>query len=197
MVDILCPHCEEEIELKGDASGEFSCPYCGGEFEYEPESITEEQAEELVELVESGTLEPDFVIKDESYTEEWYWKVIQLIVAAMFIPLFGIGLVFIYFILKEPIETTHTVDKIIYIQAKDIILFYQTNNNVRDDCEFFQIADDATITCSYSTDSDGGPDITLLLVCPSTNLFELLPAEFDSDWNGFADYRNLEFVDSS
>ena len=39
MVDILCPHCEEEIALDDDASGEFVCPYCNGEFEWniEPE----------------------------------------------------------------------------------------------------------------------------------------------------------------
>ena len=197
MVDILCPHCEEEIGLDNDASGEFSCPYCDGKFEYESESITEEQAEELVEMVESGNLDPDFVIKDENYTEEGYWKVIQLIVAAMFIPLFGIGLVFIYFLLKEPIETTHTVDKIIYIQAKDVILFYKTNNDVLDNCEFFQLADDATITYTSSTSFDGAPDSMIQLVCPSTNVVEILTSEFDSDWNGFADYRNLEFIDSS
>ena len=34
MVDILCPHCEEEIELEDDASGEFACPFCEGEFEW-------------------------------------------------------------------------------------------------------------------------------------------------------------------
>ena len=40
MVDILCPHCEEEIALDDDASGEFVCPYCDGEFEWnvEPEA---------------------------------------------------------------------------------------------------------------------------------------------------------------
>ena len=40
MVEILCPHCEEEIELDDDAYGEFSCPYCDGEFEWgeEPKS---------------------------------------------------------------------------------------------------------------------------------------------------------------
>lgn len=40
MVAILCPHCEEEIELEDDASGEFACPYCEGEFEWnmEPEA---------------------------------------------------------------------------------------------------------------------------------------------------------------
>lgn len=34
MVDILCPHCEEEIGLDDDASGEFACPHCEGEFEW-------------------------------------------------------------------------------------------------------------------------------------------------------------------
>ena len=34
MVEILCPHCEEEIALDDDAYGEFSCPYCDGEFEW-------------------------------------------------------------------------------------------------------------------------------------------------------------------
>ena len=33
MVEILA-HCEEEIELDDDASGEFACPYCEGEFEW-------------------------------------------------------------------------------------------------------------------------------------------------------------------
>ena len=33
-MEILCPHCEEEIELEDDASGEFACPFCEGEFEW-------------------------------------------------------------------------------------------------------------------------------------------------------------------
>ena len=34
MVAILCPHCEHEISIDDDASGDFECPYCGGEFEW-------------------------------------------------------------------------------------------------------------------------------------------------------------------
>ena len=34
MVANLCPHCEGEIELDTDASGEFECPHCGREFEW-------------------------------------------------------------------------------------------------------------------------------------------------------------------
>ncbi|MAH08511.1 MAG: hypothetical protein CL961_02445 [Euryarchaeota archaeon] len=37
MVEILCPHCEGEIELDDDASGEFACPLCDGEFEWNVE----------------------------------------------------------------------------------------------------------------------------------------------------------------
>ena len=46
MVEILCPHCEEEIELDDDAYGEFSCPYCDGEFEWgeEPKSKSKPRA---------------------------------------------------------------------------------------------------------------------------------------------------------
>ena len=37
MVEILCPHCEGELELDDDASGEFECPLCNGEFEWNVE----------------------------------------------------------------------------------------------------------------------------------------------------------------
>ena len=37
VVEILCPHCEGEIELDDDASGEFACPLCDGEFEWNVE----------------------------------------------------------------------------------------------------------------------------------------------------------------
>ena len=44
MVEILCPHCEEEIALDDDASGEFVCPHCDGEFEWntEPRGVSQE-----------------------------------------------------------------------------------------------------------------------------------------------------------
>jgi len=35
MVEILCPHCEEEIGLDDDAVGEFSCPYCNENFTWD------------------------------------------------------------------------------------------------------------------------------------------------------------------
>ena len=47
MVEILCPHCEEEIELEDDASGEFACPHCDGEFEWNVDAPAEEVDPEL------------------------------------------------------------------------------------------------------------------------------------------------------
>jgi len=47
MVEILCPHCEEEIELEDDASGEFACPYCKGEFEWNIDATAEEVDPEM------------------------------------------------------------------------------------------------------------------------------------------------------
>tara|TARA_B110001452_G_scaffold266126_1_gene272207 strand:+ start:32 stop:835 length:804 start_codon:yes stop_codon:yes gene_type:complete len=46
MVEILCPHCDEEIALEDDASGEFECPFCEGEFEWniDPEMDTSQKA---------------------------------------------------------------------------------------------------------------------------------------------------------
>ena len=35
MVEILCPHCDEEIGLDDDAIGEFSCPYCDEDFTWD------------------------------------------------------------------------------------------------------------------------------------------------------------------
>ena len=35
MVDIFCPHCDEEIGLDGDTVGEFSCPLCHEDFTWD------------------------------------------------------------------------------------------------------------------------------------------------------------------
>ena len=45
MVEILCPHCEEEIELDDDAKGEFACPHCEGEFEWGMDELDSFMAE--------------------------------------------------------------------------------------------------------------------------------------------------------
>ena len=38
VVEIECPHCDEDIELDGGEFGLFECPYCEEEFLWEQES---------------------------------------------------------------------------------------------------------------------------------------------------------------
>jgi len=56
MVEILCPHCEGEIDLDDDASGEFECPLCNGEFEWNVEKdeklrIAKEAHQKMIDAV--------------------------------------------------------------------------------------------------------------------------------------------------
>ena len=52
MVEILCPHCEGEIELEDDASGEFLCPLCDGEFEWNINPDNDRQEASSIEAEE-------------------------------------------------------------------------------------------------------------------------------------------------
>lgn len=52
MVEIVCPHCEEEIELDDDASGEFLCPLCDGEFEWNTNSTNNREKFTSIEAEE-------------------------------------------------------------------------------------------------------------------------------------------------
>ncbi len=56
MVEILCPHCEEEIELDDDAYGEFACPHCDGEFEWGEKPKTRSGAPSNSEAMSSTKL---------------------------------------------------------------------------------------------------------------------------------------------
>ena len=39
MVELLCPHCDEEMELPSGDYGEYECPHCDEEFDYEEEEV--------------------------------------------------------------------------------------------------------------------------------------------------------------
>ena len=43
MVEIECPHCDEDIELDDDEFGLFECPNCEEEFEWYPESTNQDE----------------------------------------------------------------------------------------------------------------------------------------------------------
>ena len=52
MVEIVCPHCEEEIALDDDASGEFLCPLCDGTFEWNINQANDRQEVSSIEAEE-------------------------------------------------------------------------------------------------------------------------------------------------
>ena len=52
MVEIVCPHCEEEIALDDDASGEFLCPLCDGTFEWNINPTNDRQEVSSIEAEE-------------------------------------------------------------------------------------------------------------------------------------------------
>ena len=52
MVEIVCPHCEEKIDLDDDASGEFSCPLCDGTFEWNINPANDRQEASSIEAEE-------------------------------------------------------------------------------------------------------------------------------------------------
>jgi len=42
MVEIQCPHCDEDIELEDGSYGLFDCPHCGDEFEWNGDFETDD-----------------------------------------------------------------------------------------------------------------------------------------------------------
>ena len=58
MVEILCPHCDGEIELPDGEYGEFSCPLCEEDFIWEEDSISENESNnDPVPFIESENIE--------------------------------------------------------------------------------------------------------------------------------------------
>ena len=39
MVELLCPHCDGDVELPSGDYGEYECPHCDEEFDYEEEGV--------------------------------------------------------------------------------------------------------------------------------------------------------------
>ena len=71
MVEILCPHCEGELELDDDASGEFECPLCNGEFEWnveEDEKLTTAN-EAHQKMVDAVTLTDNRIVPSHGFNK--------------------------------------------------------------------------------------------------------------------------------
>jgi len=46
MVEIQCPHCDEDVELENDVFGLFDCPHCDEEFAWEDDDNDEDVSNE-------------------------------------------------------------------------------------------------------------------------------------------------------
>ena len=56
MVEIVCPHCEEDIELPDDTYGEFECPHCSEIFEWENSGYDFEEMEKVPLRLKAGAI---------------------------------------------------------------------------------------------------------------------------------------------
>jgi len=83
VVEIVCPHCEEDIVLEDGDFGTFECPYCNGEFDW-----NEEETE-------------DFNIPDgyisEGKSRNWIIKSIKNLMSGSFL-LSGVVMVIVAFL---------------------------------------------------------------------------------------------------
>ena len=82
MVEILCPHCDGEIELDDDASGEFECPLCDGEFEWNMDG----------ESYESGNYSDDVIITTDFREMPAVPKVAGIAFCVWMVLVIGMGL---------------------------------------------------------------------------------------------------------
>jgi len=56
MVEIVCPHCKEEVELPDDTYGEFECPHCSEIFEWENPGYDFEEMEKVPLRLKAGAI---------------------------------------------------------------------------------------------------------------------------------------------
>ena len=67
------PHCEGEIELDDDASGEFACPLCDGEFKWNVEE--DESFDDAVTHTDNRIMSSEEVNELVSFTKmELFWN---------------------------------------------------------------------------------------------------------------------------
>jgi len=98
MVEILCPHCEEEIELDDDAQGEFSCPHCDGEFEWGMDEVAAPEAPEATEFEEFEDIAA-FSRNDvlQEYSDNPALRITVGVIFAIWLGIHAIGSIFIIF----------------------------------------------------------------------------------------------------
>ena len=95
MVEILCPHCEEEIGLDDDAQGEFSCPHCDGEFEWGMDEVAASEASEFEEFENIAAFSRNDVLQE--YSDNPALRITAGVIFAIWVGIHAIGSIFIIF----------------------------------------------------------------------------------------------------
>ena len=95
MVEILCPHCDEEIELDDDAQGEFSCPYCDGEFEWGMDEVAASEASEFGEFEDMATFSRNDVLHE--YSDIPALRITVGVIFSIWVGIHAIASIFIIF----------------------------------------------------------------------------------------------------
>jgi hypothetical protein len=146
MVEILCPHCEEEIGLDDDAVGEFSCPYCHKEFEWTDDDelerieslgrakLTDDKANALVQSVDNRDAEQNykFPLLVGNLRARWkvtivgmiMWIVTHTIFWFLFIPIFAYDILHAEFMrIKYKREFSENILNPAYLRGTGLVVF--------------------------------------------------------------------------
>ena len=95
MVEILCPHCEEEIGLDDDAQGEFSCPHCDGEFEWGMDEVAASEASEFEEFENIAAFSRNDVLQE--YSDNPALRITGGVIFAIWVGIHAIRSIFIIY----------------------------------------------------------------------------------------------------
>ena len=130
MVEILCPHCDEEIELDDDAQGEFSCPYCDGEFEWGMDEVAAPEATEFEEFEDIAAFSRNDVLQE--YSDNPALRITVGVIFAIWVGIHAIGSIFIIFSgmlvdgLEAAVDSGTSAGSFIILIGLAMLVFYST-----------------------------------------------------------------------
>ena len=99
MVEIECPHCDEDIEMDDDAVGLFDCPYCDQEFEWGTDDEDEFDELDLVDFDLEPTNEKLSAGTDSSfeYPDNPALRITVGVIFTILMVLFAISSIFVIY----------------------------------------------------------------------------------------------------
>ncbi len=133
MVEILCPHCEEEIELDDDAQGEFACPHCDGEFEWgmdEDSAPESEEFEEFEEFEDIAAFSRNDVLQE--YSDNPALRITAGVIYAILLGVHAIGSILIIFAgmlvdgIEDAVDSGTSTGSFIILIGLAMLVLYST-----------------------------------------------------------------------